>query len=601
MAGFVWGDGGSQLTPEQIAAQEKIAQAMMARGSDYSPVQHWTQGLARVAEAVSGGLRSRSAMAAAQDNAAAEKELLAGLLTPQTLSAPMGNAVQSAPLAAPAASTAGKIYANDEPSPLDPPSGRDRDLAIRTIVGEAANEGTRGQNAVASVIRNRAVNGGYGGDTAGGVVMAPNQFEPWNGGPAKDRMLALSPNDPKYQQAGQALDMAYAGEDPTNGAVNFVAPKAQAALGRPMPAWAPPGQGQDIGNHRFFGSPSPPAAPYQVAGDAVAAPTGAPAGPAAAPVTLPVAPMSGVNPKLLAAMSSPYISDGTKRILGMMLQQQMKPPEYGFTTLPDGTILRQDPRRGTVEPIYTAATKPTFTKVGTDPATGQDVMGFVDANGRKVEEYKPPAAAQAPPSTIPPVPPGVDPKMWREGQSKRATEDAMPASGDVTSKLRNEVQGLPSYKNIAQAAPVYKSMLDAAGRDNRAADVNMIYGMAKIMDPGSVVRESEMTVAQAVATLPQQLKATVESQLTATGRLSPEVRQSIMQEARSRIQAYQGMFDQDAGMYRGIAQRGRMNEADVLPSFGPFDEYKVPPPVSAAPARATPATVDDLVKKYGPK
>jgi hypothetical protein len=53
-----------------------------------------------------------------------------------------------------------------------------------------------------------------------------------------------------------------------------------------------------------------------------------------------------------------------------------------------------------------------------------------------------------------------------------------------------------------------------------------------------------------------------------------------MQEARSRIGAYQSMFEQDAGMYRGIAQRSRMNEADVLPTFGPFDEFKPASPAT---------------------
>lgn len=177
----------------------------------------------------------------------------------------------------------------------------------------------------------------------------------------------------------------------------------------------------------------------------------------------------------------------------------------------------------------------------------------------------------------------------------------MPASGEVTSKLRNEIQGLPSYKNIAQAAPVYKSMTEAAGRDNRAADVNLIYGMAKIMDPGSVVRESEMTVAQAIATLPQQLQAALKSQMTESGRLTPELRQMIMQEARSRILAYQGMFNQDAGMYRGIARDSRMNEAHVLPTFGPFDEFKSPAspaPPAAKGAVSAPTGVDPKIWQH---
>lgn len=234
---------------------------------------------------------------------------------------------------------------------------------------------------------------------------------------------------------------------------------------------------------------------------------------------------------------------------------------------------------------------PSFGDIGNDPATGQPRKGFIDPRNREVEPYTPPAADTGVPSVIPPAPSGVDPKVWREQQSKRVSEEALPASVDVTSGLRKEVQSLPSYKNITQAAPVYKSMLEAANRDTRAADVNMIYGLAKIMDPTSVVRESEMTVAQAIATMPQQLQAAVTSQIAGSGRLSPEVRAAIMQEAHGRMGAYQGMFDQDAQMYRGIAQRGRINEADVLPSFGPFDEYKAPPSTAVASSTSGPIRV----------
>jgi hypothetical protein len=136
-------------------------------------------------------------------------------------------------------------------------------------------------------------------------------------------------------------------------------------------------------------------------------------------------------------------------------------------------------------------------------------------------------------------------------------------------------------------------MLDAAGRNTRASDVNLIYGMAKLMDPGSVVRESEMTIAQAIATLPQNLQAQIKSQLSATGRLDPAVRAGIMQEAFSRIQSYQGMFDQDAGFYRGITQRSKINEADVLPTFGPFEPFK-----STDPTRPPQEVIDAAIEEY---
>lgn len=54
---FFWGEGGAALTPEQIASRRKVENAILARGVDTSPVGHWTQGLARVADALAGSIR----------------------------------------------------------------------------------------------------------------------------------------------------------------------------------------------------------------------------------------------------------------------------------------------------------------------------------------------------------------------------------------------------------------------------------------------------------------------------------------------------------------------------------------------------------------
>lgn len=54
---FVWGAGGAQLTPAQLAEQMQVAQSRAA--ADFSPVQHWTQGLGRVAENLFGALQMK--------------------------------------------------------------------------------------------------------------------------------------------------------------------------------------------------------------------------------------------------------------------------------------------------------------------------------------------------------------------------------------------------------------------------------------------------------------------------------------------------------------------------------------------------------------
>ena len=133
------------------------------------------------------------------------------------------------------------------PSDLTP---KDRDLMIRTILGEAANEGPRGQAAVAHVILNRTAEGRYG-NTPSQVVLAPNQFEPWS--TRSKELLGYKPTSQPYQQVGDIVDMVAGGEipDPTNGATHFYSPVSQAALGRAAPSWATKPIAK-IGGHTFF-------------------------------------------------------------------------------------------------------------------------------------------------------------------------------------------------------------------------------------------------------------------------------------------------------------------------------------------------------------
>ena len=126
-----------------------------------------------------------------------------------------------------------------------------RDLTIRTVLGEAAQEPDEGQAAVAAVIMNRLKAGSYG-KSLPEVVLARNQFEPWNTQEGRSRMFRYAPNSDDYQRAARNVDaILNGGEDPTGGATHFFAPKAQAALGRREPQWAK-GDALDIGNHRFF-------------------------------------------------------------------------------------------------------------------------------------------------------------------------------------------------------------------------------------------------------------------------------------------------------------------------------------------------------------
>lgn len=120
----------------------------------------------------------------------------------------------------------------------------ERDLYIRTLIGEAGNQPADGQAAVAHVIRNRLLSGQFGGNL-NSVITAPKQFSTWNPGNPAGIMARNVPTDsPQYQRMGQIVDSVNGGQipDPTNGATHFY-----------NPAIARPDWGVNLSNSRQLG------------------------------------------------------------------------------------------------------------------------------------------------------------------------------------------------------------------------------------------------------------------------------------------------------------------------------------------------------------
>lgn len=133
---------------------------------------------------------------------------------------------------------------------------KSRDLTIRTILGEAGNQGPQGQAAVASVILNRVAAGKYG-KTAADVVLAPNQFEPWS--TRSKELLGYKPESSVYRNVGDIVDMVASGDvpDQTNGATHFLQKETvMQRRGGSLPDWAAKPIAK-IGAHTFYAPNGP--------------------------------------------------------------------------------------------------------------------------------------------------------------------------------------------------------------------------------------------------------------------------------------------------------------------------------------------------------
>jgi hypothetical protein len=358
-APFVWGEGGAQMTPEQIAAQRKVAQALMEKGMDYSPIQSPWQGAARVSQALLGGLESGQADEAARTNAAADREMIASLIGGGGATPATTGGYTAGPVLAPPSEP--QIVPADQFNSID---------AMADLKPETAAMLPRAQGAISNI----ESGGRYdikgpvtaSGDQALGKyqVMGAN-VAPWTkevmGRAMTPQEFISSPDaqdavfNGKFGQYAEKYGAPGASKAWFAGEGGMKNPNAKDQLGTTVMAYA----------DKFTGG----------MGDEGSLPTAArPTQATARPAT--GGPMAGVNPKVIEAATSPYSSPQTKAIANIILQQQMKQSDYDIQQRPDGSVIAVNKKN------------PNDLRVLNAPGAGESAIKFEAAKAAAVATAK---------------------------------------------------------------------------------------------------------------------------------------------------------------------------------------------------------------------
>lgn len=370
---FFWGQGGRQLTPEQIAREREIAAALMQSGADYSPVAHWAQGLARVAQAGVGAFKDwratqdqEAGMQSARDKYGAEiAALLGGGAPVQTASIdPVAAALVGEPQTAVGVATA--MGAPSAYSPSSDPAGFDWS---RYAVGGAAarpDSFTGLDQAYASRVADML--------TAADAELGPGALKITSAYRSPELQAQLYQDAiAKYgsEQAARKW-VAPPGRSKHNSGLAVDFANSQGSLLRDADSREAQWIAQNAGR---FGLSVPMSwEPWQVELPRDGA----------SPAPAQVARAGGISPTLVEAMSDPWARElygpaldaAFKRQLEQqdpMYQLQMQQaqqglakgeleiqallnppvpaPEYGFAFAPDGTLIRTDKTSGTFDPM----------------------------------------------------------------------------------------------------------------------------------------------------------------------------------------------------------------------------------------------------------
>jgi hypothetical protein len=152
--------------------------------------------------------------------------------------------------------------------------------------------------------------------------------------------------------------------------------------------------------------------------------------------------------------------------------------------------------------------------------------------------------------------------------------------GEIT-EFRKEIYSLPEVKRYSTAIPIFRSMVESAKNPSSAADLDFVYGIAKIFDPESVVREGEMKLVGHAQSIPEAIKGQMEAAIMGRARLTPEARARILETARTRMGELEGSLSTTIEPYKGRADRAKIRHDDVFPQF-----QKLPDVPKAAPEPA---------------
>lgn len=153
---------------------------------------------------------------------------------------------------------------------------------------------------------------------------------------------------------------------------------------------------------------------------------------------------------------------------------------------------------------------------------------------------------------------------------------------DRANTLRDEfVRLTPDFRTVQTSF----NNIEAAARSNTGAgDMSMLYSFVKLLDPTSVVRESEFAMAAASGSLGERMQGAVQRIMNGE-RLPDSLRNSFLTEARNLYTNNRRNYDRIAEQYRGIAERAGVPVDQVIPDFA-LPREEPAPPATPTPAAA---------------
>lgn len=152
-------------------------------------------------------------------------------------------------------------------------------------------------------------------------------------------------------------------------------------------------------------------------------------------------------------------------------------------------------------------------------------------------------------------------RLTAEGNlGSRADKQSDSLRGEYLKRADKIREGTGHAQNVMQM------LTDPSIAKDPTKQVSLIFSFGKMLDPDSVVRESEYSLIANARGLADKLQQIV-PQIQSGARLTPQQLKSMQEVAASLLQGSSTRQQDLDNYYADLAQRRRLNVADVLPSY----------------------------------
>lgn len=151
----------------------------------------------------------------------------------------------------------------------------------------------------------------------------------------------------------------------------------------------------------------------------------------------------------------------------------------------------------------------------------------------------------------------------------------------------------PAYGTLARLANTQNARIRQGKEPSAADDIALVFAYMKILDPNSVVRETEYATAKNASGIPDQVRNAYNQALTGAF-LNPRQRQQFVQAAQQAYEERRGAYNDQADRYRELAREYGANENRIAPYYLTPQERQ-----SRQQARGTGGSAARLKAKYG--